>query len=406
MAVGKQARGPLWADGQITARVRGPASSAVRIVRIRRPFALIGRHPGVDVRIDDPAVDARHALLLLDRRGVFGVDLLSETGTRFAGAGAGSAWLGVGDILEVAGHRVEILRLRVDGRAIDPPLCSDDPLAPAVDGDLASITLESLDAPGAPWMLGSPLAFLGRDDACAIRVEDDSASTTHCALARGPAGCYLIDLLGRRTLLNDRPVAGASALLDGDVLTVGQARFGIGIGPPARPRPARAAGAEIAIRSPGTDLPARLAADAPPGALMARLIGVAPRDAGATRSEILDAIRRLRSDTETLLDDQIDRIEWLDREIADLRAEVRGRRGALPPPAPIRLDLHDLPPRVPSAESAAWLLERLNGLEAETRSTWKGLLGRIASAVHHRVPSETPTGPVADPRRTPEDRIS
>ena len=155
MAVGKDETGPLWVEGQFTARVRGPSAS--RVGRIRRPFALIGSHPGASIRIDDPAVEPRHALLLLDRRGVFGVDLLSQTGTRFAGAEVGSAWLGVGDILEVAGCRIELLKLQIDGRPIDPPLCSDDPLAADAGDDLPAITLEPVDVTGPPWMLGSAL---------------------------------------------------------------------------------------------------------------------------------------------------------------------------------------------------------------------------------------------------------
>ena len=43
----------------------------------------------------------------------------------------------------------------------------------------------------------------------------------------------MIDLLGRRTLVNERPVEGASALLDGDVLSIGQARFGVRIQRPS-----------------------------------------------------------------------------------------------------------------------------------------------------------------------------
>src|SRR5947208_15734314 len=107
MAVGREDRGPLWVDGRFTVRVRGPGPDPGRIVRLRRPFALSGRRPEAEIRLDDPAVDDHHAFLLLDRRGVFGVDLLSRTGTRFAGASATSARLGPGDILEIAGRRVE-----------------------------------------------------------------------------------------------------------------------------------------------------------------------------------------------------------------------------------------------------------------------------------------------------------
>ena len=372
MADGNDARGPLWVDGQFTARVRGLGSAPARIARIRRPFALIGSIPGADIRIDDPAVAPRHALLLLDRRGVFGVDLLSATGTRFAGAEAASAWLGAGDILEVAGRRIEILRLLIDGRPIDPPLCGDDPLS--TDAGLPAITLEPLDVPGPPWMLGSALAFVGRGDACAIRVEDASASETHCAIWRSEESAYLIDLLGRRTLLGGRPVEGASALLDGDVLDIGEARFGIKIEPAAGRRNG------LALRESAP----------PPEALLARLIDAAGQGLGSRQDEILDAIQDLRADTAAMLGAQIERIEALNREIAALRDEVRGHREPSPPPAaPLRLDFRNPPPKPESTDSAAWILDRLKGLEVESRSTWRDLLGRLTSSAQPRSPAES-----------------
>ena len=381
MAVGKDARRPLWVDGQFTVRVRGPGLEPGRIARVRRPFALIGRALGADIRIDDPAVDDRHALLLLDRRGVFGVDLLTRSGTRFAGAASGSSWLGAGDILEVAGRRIELLQLRVDGSPIDPPLSGDDPLGDSPD--LVGLTLEPLDRDAPPWMLGSALAFVGRGDACAIRIEDDSAESTHCALLRGPSTAHAIDLLGRRTMVNEHPVEGASALLDGDVLTIGQARFSVRLDPAPAP----------SIGSPSTTL-ARVAcayqgppgelASGPGGAMVAMLLDAVESGRDSSRLEVLDVLRQFQADAATLLEAQIDRIEALNREIASLREEVRGHRGPPRPLAePLRLDLAP-PPSDPSGGSATWLLDRLHTLEAESRSTWKDLLGRIASTVGGR----------------------
>lgn len=182
------------------------------------------------------------------------------------------------------------------------------------------------------------------------------------ALLRGPSTGYVIDLLGRRTLLNDRPVAGASALLGGDILTIGQARFAVRIEPPSPP-----SGLALGPRE----------------ALLALL-------RNAENLEVIDTLRQFQSDTATLLEAQIDRIEALNREIAMLRSEVRGRPGSTAGPAPrLQLDLTP-PPSGGSDESATWLLDRLNTLEAESRSTWKDLLGRIASAVAPTRPGPPP----------------
>jgi pSer/pThr/pTyr-binding forkhead associated (FHA) protein len=376
VTVAKEVRNPLWVDGQFTVRVRGLGPEPGRIVRVRRPFALIGQIPGADIRIDDPGVDGRHALLLLDRRGVFGVDLLSRTGTRFAGSDAASSWLGAGDILEVAGRRVELLQLRIDGSTVDPPLSDDDPLGDSPG--LVDLTLEPLDFPGPPWMLGSALAFVGRGEACVIRIENASASRTHCALLRGPSAAYVIDLLGRRTLVNDQAVEGARALLDGDVLTIGQARFAVRLD-------AGCHDASSSNRVPAQIAdPSRELSPDPRGAMVAMLLEAVGPARDSTRFEVLDVLRQFQADTATLLEAQIDRIEALNREIASLREEVRGRMGPPSTPAePLRLDLVP-PPANPSGESATWLLARLNTLETESRSTWKDLLGRIASTVSPR----------------------
>ena len=414
MAVGdKDVRRPLWVDGQFTVRVRGPGPAPGRVVRVRRPFALIGQIPGADLRIDDPAVDGRHALLLLDHRGIFGVDLLTRTGTRFAGAASAASWLGAGDILEVAGRRVELLQLRVDGAVINPTLSADDLLADAGPDELAGLTLAPLDFPGPPWMLGSALAFVGRGEACAIRIENASASRTHCALFRGPLNAYVIDLLGRRTLVNDRPVEGASALFDGDILTIGQARFAVRVEVPSlRSSAINVTNHDVNDRSSTTVLAglddaelgplegSRELALRPRETMIAMLLDAAGSGRDSSNLEILDTLRQFQADTATLLEAQIGRIEALNREIASLRVEVQGVRGPIGPPAtPFRLDL-ELPTAVPSGESATWLLDRLNTLETESRSTWKDLLGRITSTVAPRS-TPTPGQSLAPTRRVP-----
>jgi pSer/pThr/pTyr-binding forkhead associated (FHA) protein len=378
MDAGHENRAALWVDGRLTVRLRGLGHEPGRIIRLRQPYALIGQIPGADIRIDDPDVDGRHALLLLDRRGVFGVDLRSRTGTRFAGGAADSAWIGPGDILEVAGRRIELLEVRIDGTAVNPPLSDDNPLGDAPG--LVGLTLEPIDFEGPPWMLGSALAFIGRGDACAIRINHVSASMTHCALLRSINSAYMIDLFGRRTLLNDRPVEGASALADGDILTIGQARFTVRL--------------DVSARStlPATRDAGRGLADDPRGAVVALLVEALGASQDDSTKEIMNTLRQFRADMAGLLESQINRIDTLNREVASLREELQGQLGPLPEPAePLQLNLKTSPSG-PPGESASWLLNRLDDLEAQGRSERKGLLARIASAV-------TP-GPPAQPSRS------
>jgi hypothetical protein len=369
--------GVPWADGQIILRARGIGPEPSRIVRLRRPFALIGRHPGADIRIEDRAAAPRHAVLVLDHRGLFCVDLLTRTGTRFAGREISALWLGAGDVFEVAGRRLEILQLKADGSAIDPTPGDDDLFAPA-GPDLAPIALRPLDSEGPPWVIGSPFAFLGRGPACAVRVAGAGAAPIHCALWREPASVRVVDLLGRTTRVNDRPVDGSAPLTDGDVLSIGRARFVVELETPA-----------------SSNLPARIdpvaTLIAPRHAAPLPSISEPPDDLAAPDlAEVMAFLQQFQADAATLIEGQFDQIGALRRELAALRDDLRSDR---PPPPEVHPPFQiEVPTRTSPSTSttAAWLLDRINDLEPESRPAWKELLGKITSAVMSRGASPSP----------------
>ena len=363
MAVGKEDRGPLWVDGRFTVRVRGPGPEPGRIVRLRRPFALIGRRPGAEIRIDDPAVDDHHAFLLLDRRGVFGVDLLTRTGTRFAGAAATSARLGAGDILEVAGRRVEILQLRVDGSVIDPPLSDDDPLAEAdastpgrPDPRAARRPRPALDA-----RVGPGLRRPGRG----LRHPDRGGLGLHDALRAAP-----------------RPVDGPRDRPRRPPDAAQRPAGRRGLGAPRRRRPDRRPGplhrpgraAPRSARGPddrpdrrelrGRPRPARRAGRGPPGGPARpgahRGLARAGRAAGrrSSRPSACSSPTPPRSSRPSSTGSRPSAARSPPSATRSGRHQATADRA----PEPLRLDL---PPRLStdSVESAAWLLQRLNGLE-------------------------------------------
>ena len=371
-------RGVPWADGQITLRVRGPGAEPGRIVRLGRPFALIGRHPGADVRIPDRAAAPRHALLVLDRRGLFCVDLLTRGGTRFAGREFAATWLGVGDSIEVAGRRLDVLRLRADGFAIDPVPGDDDPFAPA-GPDLARVSLRPVDDAHPPWVLGSALAFLGRSPACGLRLRGSAASPIHCAIWREPTSVHVIDLLGRSTRVNGRPVEGSARLDDGDTLRVGLAQFAIGI--------ESIAASGLPARIDDATMPAVAMPEATPPALPGP-----PSEPDL--ADILAFLRQFQGDAATLIEGQFDQIDSLRRELSALRDDLRADS---PPPEvhlPFDLEVPSTRPDHAADGSAAWMLDRINGLEPGSRSRWRDLLGRIAAAITPR-PVAPPA--IADP---------
>src|SRR5437764_1397107 len=131
--------------------------------------------------------------------------------------------------------------------ALDPPE-PEDPAAPAGAGREGcalwadgAFRLRVGDAgPGRVVEIARPFALLGRGAACGVRVEGASASRTHCVLVRTRAAAFVVDLVGRGTWLNVRPVRGAAALADGDALMIGAAEFEVRVEPAAFPRPSRA----------------------------------------------------------------------------------------------------------------------------------------------------------------------
>lgn len=136
--------------------------------------------------------------------------------------------------------------------------------------------------------------------------------------------------------------------------------------------------------------------------MFAMLLGAAESGRDSSRNELFDMLRQFQADTASLIEAQVERIEALNREIDSLREEIRGKelpRSLEPPATPFRLDLKSSQ-AAPSEDSATWLLDRLNTLETETRSTWKDLLGRITSTVAPRTrPDLAPPDPIPPPNR-------
>lgn len=396
-------RPTLWAEGRFTLRVRGPGGED-RVVAVGRPYGLIGRVAGADLIIDDPAVSGRHVYLHLDRRGLFAVDLATRSGTRVGDAGGPAGWLVAGEALEVAGRRVELGGCVVDG--VEPaPGEAGDPLAEAGADELMRVTLYPAREPDAPMALGSELVFLGRSPSCGVRVDGESATRTHCVLVRTRGGAYLVDLAGRGTWLNQRPLRGAAALADGDALMVGSARFDVRVEPPGG-RAHETLPVEVIPNVAG--LPAKwlagglpaLPADVVPAeaqpAVLAWMMGILQAGQGEIlrqqaefQRSMAAMVRQLHLDNAAILSRHLERVEAINRELAALREEVRRRFGAadapragpaLPPVPATPLRVSPAAPPDDPAAATSWLLDRVRKLEQENRSTWRDLLSRLGQA--------------------------
>ena len=435
---------PLWADGTLTLRVRGPGFGTGRPLTIRRPFALLGRGESCDIRIDDPMVSARHAYMHIDRRGIFVVDLATRSGIRIDDAVATAGWLRPGQSLEVGGRRVEIVSVHVDDVASFSGPSPRSLLADAGDETLVRLSLRDESAPQTPWTVDSELLFIGRSPSCGVRIGGAAAARIHAVAVRGTEAAYVVDLSGRGMLLNDRMILGAALLTDGDRLRIGATQFLVHVAPPTSdadadaPPPQSPAGATAerpetllpVLQASGTPpspvttgalqrvetepepagFPAELLPPLPPelaggesqAAMLGWMMGVLQATQGEMmrrqddfQREVVSALRQMHADNQDVMARHLQKVERIQHDLSALRDEIRRRYGpssssssphapiaaqspALPKPPPLHVP--PVPAPADSAAAASWLLNRVNQLDTENRSSWRELLSRISSA--------------------------
>ena len=110
------------------------------------------------------------------------------------------------------------------------------------------------------------------------------------------------------------------------------------------------------------------------------------RRQGEFQLAITQVLRQIQQDSTTVLNAHLQRIESIDHELAALRAELKRRHARPAPPqaTPLNIPRPAAPtpePGSPEAvQSTNWLLNRVSQLEAENRSAWKDLLGRLTQS--------------------------
>ncbi|MCU1376832.1 MAG: odhI 2 [Actinomycetia bacterium] len=394
----------LWCSGGFTLRF----CENGRVVSSDEPHGKIGRAPGSTQTIDDPAVSSRHVYLHLDRRGLFAVDQATRTGTRVGAGGGPWGWLRPGDRLEVAGHWVEVVEVRLASGSDDAGVGNECPLDDTGVAPFVRLTLHPSEPPHDPLSLNSQLVFMGRSPSCAVPVHSPSAMRVHCVLVRAADAAYVVDLVGRGTLKNERPFWGADRLLDGDSLRIGSARFLCLVepagspptlyGPPAlslgagsladRPSQAASAPAPIEDFAPPLDLIPPEAQAAVLGWLMNQIQSrqdESYRRQSEFQTELVRLVAEIHRDNQSVLQRHLERADTIHDELSQLREEMKRRFGGAAPglaglsgprPKPLRI-APIAPPEDPEA-AASWLINRVNQLDQEAKSSWKDLLGRIS----------------------------
>ncbi len=379
---------PLWVRGKLALWVEGPDTPG-HMITLNRPHAVVGRLSTCDVVVPRNAVGSRHLYLHLDRRGLFAVDLASRTGTRFppvadrAGDTTGRiAWLRVGDVVEIADHKIEIVKARtwsegeIDDSALRLPRLNDiyrsfhaetlprppmpNPLADSGGNSaFVSIALVPRDRSSPPSELTSGLIFIGRSSACGLRVDDPNLSRVEGVLVRCEQGAYLVVFGGDRVRVDDRVVPRTTALTDGSTLSIGDYTYEIRLSRYTdRPRAAMlGASAHTALatidaqrfiaqthtsmshdqsselierRSEPVEILSALQSGATAETLLAWMMGAMQssqselaRRQTSFQQTIVELVQKSRVEHYELMRAQLERIEKIDEEIVTLRTELQ-----------------------------------------------------------------------------------
>ena len=121
--------------------------------------------------------------------------------------------------------------------------------------------------------------------------------------------------------------------------------------------------------------------------------GEALRRQGEFQHALTDMVQRICLDNAEVLQDHLRRMESINEELSALRDEIRRRLGptapppppAAPPPPPLRIASVE-PQSADGGQSTSWLIDRVQRLEEENRSTWRDLIGRLGGGQDRRAP--------------------
>lgn len=179
-------------------------------------IAHIGRDPKADVVVEDPQVAFLHAEIVAHRDEHYLRDAGSASGT-FVGSDQVTIPHRLSD-----GDRIRLGQTEIVFRSGE--------VADTVDARVVSaattcqLAIMANGTSGPTFRLDDSINTIGRDPACAVQLDDQSASRRHASVSRVDGRWFLADLHSLAgTLVNDRPVAPGSEvpLSQGDRVQIG-----------------------------------------------------------------------------------------------------------------------------------------------------------------------------------------
>lgn len=200
---------------------------------------VVGRGPGVDVRLPSPAVSDKHCVIRLEGQDYVLFDPGSTNGTQHNGqvlVEGRRKMLRSGDTIGVAGFTIAFRAgLAMEGVHNAERTAA---LAKRMVREALGAVGPSAEPPRLTFLNGGragervPIPesaqglTIGRDLECEIRIDDADASRRHAVVKRTWEGVTVVELGAKNaTLVNDAPLVGERRLRDRDELLVGATRI-------------------------------------------------------------------------------------------------------------------------------------------------------------------------------------
>ena len=192
---------------------------------VPHPFAVIGRDPKDDARLEHEDVSRHHLYVQVIDGRVFWLDLGSRTGTSQDDLILPSAWLDPGASIGVGPF---LVRASVGaGGGPSPTVLSRHPTSDRGPASWPVAAIEFRRGPEGPSRreLRRVLTLVGRAADCRFRIADNAISRYHCALLRTPGGLWAVDLLSREGIRVDGARVRFAKVEDGATLHIGRYRM-------------------------------------------------------------------------------------------------------------------------------------------------------------------------------------
>jgi len=351
------------ADGPLVLRYE--CSKGGSEVELARPFAIAGRTPDADIVIDGPGVGGRYAFFQLIGGRLLCIDLRPG----HAGSRPGRprrAWLRPGQSLRLADGRIRW----VSGAGRGP--------APRREA-LPTVFVEGPSSQS--WRFRRPITLIGSSDACAIRLAGPRVSRFHAAFVAVEGGVWLVNLI-----LSATGTPAAVRCPPRVLLRIGDHQLHTRIATPVR-RSSSAIQKATAVATP---------APVAGGDAMAQYLLRMHEDMFTqfqqTVTLFVTALTQLQQDQAALIAREMDRVDLMGRELAEIRAVLSGQRPQLPAAAAATPASTSPPRQAPKPMNAdapvghtpenlhAWLSQRVTELQAQQQTMWSRIRGYMTNA--------------------------